>query len=97
MSYPKFIITSTGWLRMGMVRLHKELLQPGEACWGGGYYEIDYAAGMIRLSGESADFGRPRWERLSQLKVDALYSGMPIVYAGGFCVNAELDVQYVTD
>ena len=42
MSQPKFILTSKGELRLGMVNRHYELLKADEHCYGGGYYEFDY-------------------------------------------------------
>ena len=38
MALPKFIITMDGYLRLGMVNQHKDLLKPGDSCLGGGYY-----------------------------------------------------------
>ena len=61
MEHPKFIITSGGHLRLGMVTLHRDLLMPHEQCLGGGFYEYDYAANMLILSGKSFDYGLPRW------------------------------------
>ena len=47
MTQPKFIITMNGYLRMGMVNQHKELLKftdrlRGNDCIGGGYYHDDF-------------------------------------------------------
>lgn len=80
MEHPKFIITSSGYLRLGMVTLHRDLLMAHEDCLGGGFYEFDYASGRLILSGKSFDYGPPRWGRLSELQVPADYSGMGIVY-----------------
>ena len=44
---PKFIITMDGFFRLGMVGLHKDLLQPGDQCIGGGYYRFDYVSNQI--------------------------------------------------
>lgn len=100
--YPKFVITDTGLLRIGMVRLHKELLLPGEACIGGGWYEFDWVSSRLVLSGESSDFGRPRWDRLEKLSVPEAYLGLRIVYArngraddGGFAVDEILKIEYI--
>ena len=38
MALPKFIITTDGVFRLGMVNQHKELLKPGDQCIGGGYW-----------------------------------------------------------
>lgn len=80
MSYPKFILTDTDRLRLGRVNLHKELLQGGEQCLGGGYYEFDYINGRILLSGKSYDFGRPRWHCFDTLYVPKVYEGMRLEY-----------------
>ena len=55
MEHPKFIITSGGHLRLGMVTLHRDLLLPHEQCLGGGFYEFDYAGNILILSGKSFD------------------------------------------
>lgn len=39
MSQPKFVITADGFLRLGMVNMHKDLLLPGDECKEGGYYQ----------------------------------------------------------
>lgn len=80
MSYPKFILTDTDRLRLGRVNLHKELLQDGEQCLGGGYYEFDYINGRILLSGKSYDFGRPRWHCFDTLYVPKAYEGLRLEY-----------------
>jgi hypothetical protein len=101
MTQPKFIITSNGNFRLGMVSLHKDLLQGNEQCWGGGYYEFDFTRNRLILSGESYDFGRPRWEWIDTLKVPSTYRGLSIVYvpedpsAEDFVVTDELNVSYV--
>ena len=66
----KFIVTQNGFLRLGIVRMHKDLLQAGDVCLGGGFYKIDYVSNRIILDGESFDFGAPRWNRVvGSLKV----------------------------
>ena len=79
MEYPKFILTHRGALRLGRVTLHRQLLQPGESCYGGGYYEFDYASNRLILSGRSTDFGSPQWERFDSIVVPAAYRGLSIV------------------
>ena len=37
----KFIITAAGYLRLGEVNMHKDLLQAGDVCLGGGLYFIE--------------------------------------------------------
>ena len=44
MKLPKFIITMEGFLRLGMVEMHKDLLKPDEQGIGGGYYQFDYVS-----------------------------------------------------
>ena len=81
MSQPKFIITLDGVLRLGMVNLHKDLLQPGDQCIGGGYYRFDYIANRLLLDRASYDFGTPKWHLLDTLKVPSVYRGLGIVYS----------------
>lgn len=80
MQYPKFIITKEGHFRLGMVNLHMHLLEQGDHCIGGGFYQFDYASNRILLEGESYDFGPPLWDMIEVLKVPAEYRGMQIVY-----------------
>ena len=80
MKHPKFIITSGGHLRLGMVTLHRDLLMAHEQCLGGGFYEYDYANNRLLLSGKSFDYGPPRWSKVDVLLVPEAYSGVPIVY-----------------
>ena len=99
MAYPKFIVTSGGCLRMGMVQMHKELLQMGERCTGGGFYAFDYSGLRLVLSGESMDYGKPQWHRLSTLYIPREYEGFTPVYktySGEEIILAEiLTVKYV--
>ena len=80
MAYPKFIITGDGHLRLGMVRLHRDLLLPGDTCLGGGFYRFDYVGCRLILERASYDYGPPRWGRLERLVVEELYRGLGIVY-----------------
>jgi len=93
MKQPKFIITDQGYLRLGMVHLHKDLLQPGEHCYGGGYYEFEYLSGRLVLSGESTDFGPPRWQWIDVLRVPAAYRGLRIIYVPSHSWEADFDVS----
>lgn len=52
---PKFIICSNGNFRIGFVDQHKDLLQPGDQCIGGGYWEIDPVGMRLILTGHSYD------------------------------------------
>ena len=69
-----------GYLRMGMVNQHKDLLIGDDSCIGGGYYQFDWASNRLLLDRASYDFGRPRWHLLETLKVPASYRGLRIVY-----------------
>ena len=85
MNLPKFIITMDGYLRLGMVNQHKDLLKP---------------ANRIILDRESYDFGRPKWHLLEVLKVPSTYRGLRIVYKfddgfhDDFNVSEELKIEY---
>ena len=68
MALPKFIITMDGYLRLGMVNQHKDLLKGDDSCIGGGYYQFDWASNRLLLDCASYDFGRPRWHLLNTLK-----------------------------
>ena len=78
---PKFILTDAGFLRLGMVYMHKDLLHPGESCLGGGNYEFDYINSRLLLSGKSYDFGRPKWNLVDAVIVPEVYRGLSIVYS----------------
>lgn len=80
MKHPKFIITSGGHLRLGMVTLHRDLLMGHEQCLGGGFYEYDYLGNRLLLSGKSFDYGPPRWSKMDVLLVPKAYCGIPIIY-----------------
>ena len=100
MQSPKFVITMEGFLRMGMVDQHRDLLLPGDDCIGGGYYAFDYVANRIILDRRSYDFGCPKWHLLDSLKVPATYRGMQIIYKfddyrDDFLVSEELQIEYV--
>lgn len=100
MSLPKFIITLDGYLRLGMVGQHKELLQAGDQCIGGGYYQFDFVSNRIVLDRESWDFGRPKWHLVDVLRVPSVYRGLRIVYRyddgfhDDFNVSDELKIEY---
>ncbi|MCM1451119.1 MAG: hypothetical protein NC102_02585 [Clostridium sp.] len=76
----KFIITNTGHFRFGNVRLHRDLLLPGEECLGGGFYEFSYASASMLLWGKSYDFGRPAFSLLDKLIVPSALSTLSITY-----------------
>jgi hypothetical protein len=79
---PKFIITDEGILRLGYVHMHKDLLQPGDRCIGGGFWSVDYVSNRLVLSGKSYDYGKPKWHYLDKLSVPEEYKGLTIVYEG---------------
>lgn len=78
----KFIITSDGHLRYGDVNMHRDLLQPGDECIGGGTYEFDYINGRLCLSGKSYDYGRPKWDWIDTIIVPEVFRGLDITYDG---------------
>ncbi|MCF0199063.1 MAG: hypothetical protein HUK02_07035 [Bacteroidaceae bacterium] len=101
----KFIITRRGVFRLGDVRMHKDLLEPTDECYGGGFYEFDYTNNRLLLSGASYDFGTPRWSWLltdgTSLKIPKEYRGMSIAYhyddptVDDLQVTAEFNLEYV--
>ena len=98
MEHPKFIITTSGHLRLGRVTLHRDLLMPHEQCLGGGFYEFDYLGNRLLLSGKSFDYGTPRWSKVETLKVPESFQGMTIIYCDSWGneinLNNEFRVQY---
>ena len=98
----KFIVTQNGFLRLGIVRMHKDLLQAGDVCLGGGFYKIDYVSNRIILDGGSFDFGAPRWNRVvGSLKVPMSFRGFQLVYQSNdsysefFDVTGAFEIEYV--
>lgn len=100
MEHPKFIITMDGFLRLGMVDQHRDLLIGDDQCIGGGYYQFDRASNRIILDRASYIFGRPRWHLLDTLKVPEAYRGLRIVYVydddfhEDYTVSEELNIEY---
>lgn len=80
MEHPKFIITSGGHLRLGLVTLHRDLLMPHEQCLGGGFYEFDYVSNRLLLSGKSFDYGTPRWGKIAVLLLPETLRDIPVIY-----------------
>lgn len=98
MSYPKFIITQDGFLRLGMVTLHRHLMEPGDVCLGGGYWHINHAAQQVELSGASSDYGKPQWHHIDKVLLPRDYNG----YTFTWLINSKqhpltemLPVEYV--
>ena len=99
MALPKFIITMDGYLRLGIVNQHKDLLKGNGQCIGGGYYQFDWTSNRLLLDRASYDFGRPRWHLLETLKVPEAYRALRIVYCydddhEDFIVCDELKIEY---
>ena len=94
MEHPKFIITSGGHLRLGMVTLHRDLLMPHEQCIGGGFYEFDYASNRLLLSGKSFDYGPPRWGQVDILSVPEAFRGLTIIYRAPRGDELNLTTEY---
>lgn len=101
MTLPKFIITSDGHLRLGWVHMHRDLLQPGDKCFGGGYFFVDSVSMQLKLDRSSYDYGRPMWHLLTRLVVPHEYRGMSIVYSyddddcGDVILSDILTVEYI--
>lgn len=96
---PKFVITLDGHLRLGYVKMHKDLLLPGDECIGGGFWSVDYTSMKLMLDGKSYDYGKPKWLYLDSLRVPEDYKGMRIEYKGDnfmedFEVSKELQISY---
>ena len=100
MTLPKFIITMDGYLRLGMVNQHKDLLKFGDQCIGGGYYTFDFVSNHIILDRSSYDFGKPKWHLLESLKIPSSYRGLQLIYKyddgfhDDFNVSEELQIEY---
>lgn len=98
MSQPKFVITADGFLRLGMVNMHKDLLLPGDDCIGGGYHQFDYVSNRLILDRKSYDYGKPKWHWLDILRVPSVYRGLQIVYiyddGEEFDLSQELKIEY---
>lgn len=64
-------------LRFGNVALHKDLLESDEICLGGGDYEMikDNNKENIVLSGQSFDYGVPRWDMIKGITSDYYVTG----------------------
>lgn len=91
MSYPKFILTDAGKLKLGRVNLHRDLIGRGEHCLGGGFYEFDYVNSRLMLSGRSFDYGRPQWTQVDALRLDKAYEGLTLMYSS----NGDPDDAYL--
>lgn len=70
--HPKYIIagnriTGKGYLRMGMVINHKDLVTGFEKVWGGGWWARDDDKKIITLYGSSCDFGSADFRHLNRI------------------------------
>ena len=83
MAYPKFILTQDGHIRLGMVTLHRHLLEAGDYCMGGGYWTINHMTREVELSGASSDYGPPQWRRITRLHLPEGYEGYSFVWKSG--------------
>jgi hypothetical protein len=91
---PKFILTLDGYVRIGYVRMHKDLLLPGDTCIGGGFWEVDTISQRLLLSGKSYDYGKPKWTFVTgKLFVPEAYRGLRITYEG----DSPMDDTNVSD
>ena len=68
---------------MGMVNLHRHLLEPGDVCLGGGYWTVNYLARRVELSGASSDYGRPQWHREKEVIFPEGYEGFTFTWLTG--------------
>ena len=80
-----------------MVGRHCELLKPGEACRGGGFYELDYITHCLLLSGASSEYGEPAWEKVCNLKLSVLYQGLEIIYTSWDSWRDEVPVSSIME
>lgn len=97
---PKFILTLDGHLRIGSVKMHKDLIQQGDTCIGGGFWEVDGVSMRLLLSGKSYDYGKPKWTFVTgKLYVPSDYKGLSIEYEGDSLmdyvnVSQQFDIEY---
>lgn len=103
MALPKFILTMEGYLRIGMVHLHSELVKLDDEPIGGGFFDVDYLSNRLILYRASHDYGVPRWHLVETLHVPAEYRGYRIkyIYDDGwhedYNVSASLQIDYYDD
>ena len=77
---PKFVLTIDGHIRIGMVHLHSELVQPDDQPIGGGFFDVDYISNRLILYRQSHDYGVPRWHLVEKVYVPSDYRGYYIKY-----------------
>ena len=66
-------------LRIGNPTYHKDLVYDNEICLGGGEWEVNKNIEMT-LTGQSADFGVPRFELANKILIDAELKQYKITY-----------------
>lgn len=77
------MLTLDGHIRIGYVRMHKDLLLPDDTCIGGGFWEVDAVSHRLLLSGKSYDYGKPKWTFVTgKLYLPKDYRGLRIEYHG---------------
>lgn len=62
--------TADAILRIGNPIYHRELVRDNEICLGGGDWEVNKADNVMNLSGESGDFGVPKFNRVKNILID---------------------------
>lgn len=68
--------------------MHKDLLLPNDTCIGGGFWEEDPISMKLLLSGKSYDYGKPKWNFVTdKLHVPKDYEGLRIEYNGDSFVD----------
>lgn len=74
----KFIITQSGTLLFGDVKLHRDLIPDrDDTCYGGGFWRIDNQRGMVLLYGRSFDFGAPEFSRMRSIDRTGIPGALP--------------------
>lgn len=58
-----------------MVTQHRHLLEHGDTCLGGGYWNVNHYAMQMELSGASSDYGKPQWHRIDKVILPRDYEG----------------------
>ena len=67
-------------LRIGNPTYHKDLVYDNEVCLGGGEWEVNKNNSEMTLTGQSADFGVPRFELANKILIDAELKQYKITY-----------------
>lgn len=67
-------------LRIGNPIYHKDLVYDNEVCLGGGEWEVNKNNSEMTLTGQSADFGVPRFELANKILIDDELKQYKITY-----------------